>query len=440
MIRFINYFIIAIILIATSAQSQNTPLRLEIARGVVEPLTFGLPSFSIENPEAAEIARVLERVVAADLSGTGLFREIPKSAHIARRRSFADPVSYPDWRAIKARALVTAAVNKAPNDQVIIKFRIFDVFSGSQLGKGMQLAGDVNSVRRMAHKMADQVYSRITGEGPYFESRIAFISESGPKDNRLKRLAVMDYDGENIQYLTGNENTVLAPRFSSDGKQILYTSWETGFPQIYVLNVETMLSKRLPTPGGGMSFSPRFSPRGDRVLYSMEKGGNIDIYLMDIATARSARLTSSPSIETAPSFSPDGRQIVFESDRSGTQQLYVMPVAGGEPKRISFSDGRYAAPVWSPRGDLISFTKQNKGRFGIGVMAVDGSKERLLSASFLDEAPTWSPNGRVIMFSRQTQGPRGAPSLYSVDITGRNLKPLRLRSPASDPSWGPLQR
>jgi len=306
------------------------------------------------------------------------------------------------------------------------------------LGSGMQLSGSTKAVRRMAHKVADQVYARITGEGPYFDSKIVFVSESGPKDQRLKRLAIMDYDGENLQFLTGNENTVLAPRVSSDGKQVLYTSWETGFPQIYQLNVRSAARKRLPTPDNGMAFSPRFSPDAKRVVYSFEQGGNTDIYMMELSSARSARMTSSPSIDTAPSFSPDGRSIVFESDRSGTQQLYVMSVAGGTPKRISFGNGRYGTPVWSPRGDLIAFTKQSNGRFGIGVMRTDGSEERLLSASFLDEGPSWSPNGRVIMFTRETQGPKGAPSLYSVDISGRNLRALNLRSPASDPSWGPV--
>jgi TolB protein len=363
---------------------------------------------------------------------------VPPSRFIAQRSSFDEPVRYPDWRAINTQALVTAAVKTNSFGRLTVKFRIFDIYSGVQLGSGMQLSGSTKAVRRMAHKVADQVYTRITGEGPYFDSKIVFVSESGPKNQRLKRLAIMDYDGENLQFLTGNENTVLAPRVSKDGKQVLYTSWETGFPQIYQLNVSSAARKRLPTPDNGMAFSPRFSPDAKRVVYSFEQGGNTDIYLMELDSARSARMTSSPSIDTAPSFSPDGRSIVFESDRSGTQQLYVMPVTGGTPKRISFGNGRYGTPVWSPRGDLIAFTKQSNGRFGIGVMRTDGSEERLLSASFLDEGPSWSPNGRVIMFTRETQGPKGAPSLYSVDISGRNLRAMNLRSPASDPSWGPV--
>jgi TolB protein len=437
--RLIYFSVLALGLFVNNAWAENGSMRVKISQGVIEPLTFAVPMFEAENIEAAAIATEISRIVATDLISSGLFREIPANRFIAQRTTFAVGVRYPDWRAINAQALVTASVRTTNTGRLTVKFRIFDIFSGVQLGSGIQLGGSTQAVRRMAHKVADQVYERITGEGPYFDSKIVFVSESGPKDKRLKRLAIMDFDGKNVQFLTGNENIVMAPRISTDGKQVLYTSWESGFPQIYLLNVRTAGRKRLPTPDSGMAFSPRFSPDRKRIVYSFEQGGNSDIYLMDLATARSARMTSSPSIDTAPSFSPDGRHIVFESDRSGSQQIYTMPVAGDAPKRISFGNGRYATPVWSPRGDLIAFTKQGNGRFSIGVMRTDGSEERLLSASFLDEGPTWSPNGRVIMFARETQGPKGAPSLYSVDITGRNLSPLNLGSPASDPSWGPVQ-
>jgi len=206
-----------------------------------------------------------------------------------------------------------------------------------------------------------------------------------------------------------------------------------------VLDVASVSRVALNTSGGNMTFAPRFSPDGQSVVFSLEQGGNTDVYTVGLDGSGMRRLTDAPSIETAPSFSPDGSRIVFESDRSGTQQLYVMPASGGEATRISFGPGRYGTPVWSPRGDLIAFTKQNAGRFHIGVMRTDGSEERLLTASFLDEGPTWSPNGRVIMFTRESQGEAGAPALYSVDISGRNLRRVATPSAASDPAWGPLQ-
>ena len=421
------------------AAAQGGPLRIEITEGVIEPLPVAIPNLVPETPESAEMGAQLSRVIAADLTGTGLFREVPAEAYIRQITDFAAPVQYADWKAINAQALVTGAVTVV-GDQVTVKFRLHDVFSDTELGDGLQFAGTTDGWRRIAHKVADVVYSRITGETGYFDSRVVYVSETGPKDNRRKRLAIMDYDGANVQYLTGSEAIVLAPRFSADGNRVLYTSYETGFPRIYVLDVGSVQRRVLESQQGTMSFAPRFAPDGQTVVYSLSQGANTDIWAMNVGTGQSQRLTNAPSIETAPSFSPDGSQIVFESDRSGSQQLYVMPASGGEARRISFGEGRYGTPVWSPRGDLIAFTKQTQGRFHIGVMRVDGSEERLLTASFLDEGPTWSPNGRVIMFARETQGAAGRSTLYSVDITGRNLRPVRTPEGGSDPSWGPLQR
>lgn len=420
------------------AQS-NGPLRIEITDGVIEPMPFAVPDFVPSGGAAGEYASNLSRVIAADLTGTGLFREVPASAHISKVTDFAAPIRFADWKAVNAQALITGSVS-VTGGKATVQFRVWDVFSGQELGSGLQFAGPAEGWRRMAHKVADQVYARITGEGPYFDSRVVFVSETGPKNDRHKRLAIMDYDGANLQYLTDSAAIVLAPRFSPSGDRVLYTSYETGFPRIYVLDIGKVSRRVLESSEGIMSFAPRFAPDGKTVVFSLSQGGNTDIYTMNVATGARKRLTSAPSIETAPSYSPDGTQLVFESDRSGTQQLYVMPASGGEARRISFGKGRYGTPVWSPRGDRIAFTKQASGRFHIGVMRIDGSEERLLTASFLDEGPTWSPNGRVIMFSRETQGARGRTSLYSVDISGRNLRPVRTPDGASDPSWSPLQR
>lgn len=426
------------LMLAGPMMAQDGPLRITITDGVIEPISFAVPSFQAESPQAQQVAADLSRLVVQDLAGTGLFREIPATAFISQVSSFAQPVAFADWRAINAQALIVGAVT-VNGDQLVVKFRLYDVFSGQELGEGLQFAGTAAGWRRMSHKVADAVYSRITGEGGYFDSRVVFVSESGPKDNRLKRLGIMDYDGANLQFLTDSGSIVLAPRFSPNGDRVLYTSFESGFPRINVLNVANVGRQQMQTAPGEMAFSPRFSRDGAQVIYSLSNGGNTDIYRTDLRSGQHVRLTSAPSIETAPSLSPDGTQIVFESDRSGTQQLYVMSSNGGEARRISFGDGRYGTPVWSPRGDLVAFTKQNAGRFHIGVIRTDGSEERLLTSSFLDEGPSWSPNGRVIMFSRETQGAGGTSSLYSVDISGRNLKPMSLQGGASDPSWGPLQ-
>ncbi len=423
------------------AEAQGRP-SITLTEGVIEPMPIAVPAFVAENSGAAELAGNIARVVAADLTGTGLFREIPASAHIARVGSFEAPVAYADWKAINAQVLITGAVS-ASGGRVVVKFRVYDVFSGQELrddkgNGGLQFAGSTDSWRRMAHKVADTVYARITGEGGYFDSRVVFVSESGPKNDRRKRLAVMDYDGANVSYLTDSSALVIAPRFSPAGDRILFTSYQSGFPRIYLMETASLRTRALDEQPGTMTFAPRFAPDGRRVVFSLAQGGNTDIYLLDTQSGQRTRLTNSPSIETAPSFSPDGSQIVFESDRSGTQQLYVMSASGGEPRRISSGPGRYGTPVWSPRGDYIAFTKQHQGRFHIGVMRTDGSGEKLLTASFLDEGPTWAPNGRVIMFMRETAGEGGVPMLYSVDITGRNLRQVPTNGAASDPAWSPL--
>lgn len=420
-----------------SAAQDGSPPRIVIDSGVIEPMPIAVPDF-IDEGGAGALAPDLARVVVADLVGTGFFREIPRGAHVGGLAGFDAGIRYEDWRAVNAQVLVTGAASAA-GDRITVKFRAFDVFNGQQLdGAALQFTGTRAGWRRMAHKVADAVYAAITGEGRYFDSRVVFVAESGPKDARRKRLAVMDYDGANVEYLTDANSIVLAPRFSPSGDRILYTSYETGFPRITLMDVGTLSRRTLAEQPGTMTFAPRFSPDGNSAVFSLERGGNTDIYVMGIGSGGVTQLTNSPAIETAPSFSPDGARIVFESDRTGRPQIYVMARSGGEGQRISAGEGSYGTPVWSPRGDLIAFTKRNAGRFHIGVMRADGSEERLLTSSFLDEGPTWAPNGRVIMFTRETSGGGGQSSLWSVDITGRNLKQIRLDTAASDPAWSPL--
>ncbi len=423
--------------VAPAALAQSGPLKITITEGVIEPLKLAIPDFVPESGGADQLARDIAAVVTADLEGSGLFVRISPDAYISRLTSFDAPVSYPDWKAINAVGLITGAVSVS-GDKINVKFRLFDIFSGQQLGEGLQFGGTKATWRRMAHKVADAAYSRITGEGGYFDTRVVFVSESGPKNQRAKRLAVMDYDGANVQYLTDSSAIVLAPRFSPTGDRVLYTSYESGFPRIYLLDVASVSRRALEEQPGTMTFAPRFAPDGNTVVFSLERGGNTDIYTTSVGSGGAQQLTNAPSIETGPSYSPDGSKIVFESDRSGTQQLYIMSAGGGEPTRISFGDGRYGTPVWSPRGDLIAFTKQNAGQFHIGVMRTDGKEERLLTTSFLDEGPSWAPNGRVIMFTRESAGAGGAAQLYSVDISGRVLQVVPTETAASDPAWSPL--
>ncbi len=418
------------------SQSESKPLRIVITEGVIEPMPLALPIFTTDLAADKTLARQLTEVVVNDLIGTGLFRRIPSEAYLSTITHFNENVRFADWKAINAQALMVGSVSSTGNDRMTVNFRLYDVFAEAELGKGMRFEAGQNSYRRIAHKIADTIYQRITGELPYFDSRVAFISESGAKGRRQKQLAIMDYDGANVRLLTDQSTIVLAPRFSPDGNRIIYTSYETGVPNVYLIDINSGTRQSI-LQSANMAFAPRYSPDGSKVVLSLAEGGNTDIYQVEIGSRQIARLTSSAAIDTAPSFSPDGKWLVFESDRSGTQQIYVMSLQRGSPKprRISFGEGRYGTPVWSPTGDFIAFTKQYRGKFHIGVMRADGSEERILTSSFLDEGPTWSPNGRTLMFFRETPGAEGGPSIYSVDVYGRNLKRVPTPQFGSDPSW-----
>ncbi len=426
----------AVLLARPFAAAAQAPLRIEITEGVIEPMPIALPPFVADTPAAADLAARITQVVTDDLVGTGLFREIPRQAHIGRIAVFDAPVQFSDWRAINAQALVTGAVGLS-GDQVAVRFRLWDVFAQAPLGEGLRFDGAQATWRRLAHKVADAIYSRLTGEGGYFDSRVAYVAESGPKANRRRQIAVMDYDGANSVTLTDGSAMVLGPSLAKSARQILFTGYESRRPGVYLMTAGGG-GRRAIANTGEISLAGGFSPSETQALISVSQGGASNIHLVDLGSGSARQLTRTSGIDTSPSFAPDGGQIVFESDQGGTQQLYVMPAGGGEGRRISFGEGRYATPQWSPRGDLIAFTKIVGGRFHIGTMRPDGSGEKLLTASYLDEGPSWAPNGRVLMFYRETPGEAGGPQIYSVDITGRNLRRVPTAGFASAPSWSGL--
>lgn len=432
--------LIAVVLLSltpgTAAMAQDGPLHIEITEGVAEPLAIAIPPF-VDEGGAADLVGPIRDLVARDLTGTGLFRDLPQQAMLARPGGFDEPVAWSEWRATDTQALLTGAVSVV-DGQISVKFRLFDIYAGRPLGDGMRFDAAPDGQRRLAHKLADQVYTRLTGETAYFDSRIAFVAETGPRTRRVKRLALMDYDGGGQRYLTDGAELVLTPRFSPDGKRLAYVTFAGGTPRIALFDLDSMSVQQPPAEPGTMSFGPRFSPDGRWLVYSQERGGNTDIWQMDVATGLRRPLVEGPGIDTAPSISPDGKRLAFESDRSGSKQIYVMPMAGGEAERISFGKGKYGTPVWSPQGDLIAFTLQKGDSFHIGAMRPDGSGERALTSSPHDEGPSWAPNGRVVVFTRQEPGGKGVSRLHSVDITGRNMRPVEMKAAASDPSWGPL--
>ncbi len=432
--------LVALVAIA-AAMPAFAQLQIDINRANPQPMPIAISDFDAEIPAAQQRGADMARVIRADLERSGLFKPADPRAHLQRPDAMRVQPRFQDWRVINMQALVTGRVENMPDGRLRAEFRLWDVLSEQQL-TGFQYVTIGENWRRIAHKISDAVYKRLTGEDGYFDTRVVYISESGPPTRRVKRLAIMDQDGENHRVLTDGRFLVLTPRFSPTEQEITYLSYFNDRPRVYLFNIDTG-QQELVGDFPGMTFAPRFSPDGNRIVMSLALDGNSDVYMRDLRTRQQQRMTSDPAIDTSPSFSPDGRMVTFNSDRGGSKQIYVMDANGGGQRRISFGDGRYSTPVWSPRGDLIAFTKEGRGQFMIGVMNTDGSRERILSVSeHVQEAPTWAPNGRVLMFYREipsnARGQGGRTRLWSVDLTGHNEREVITPGDASDPAWSPL--
>ena len=423
-------------------------IEVDITRGNLNPLPIAVSPLSIDNESKKSFEKILDKkdigseiskVIENNLKTSGLFNPLDKDAFLQAPEIANLKPRFEDWNLIKAQALITGKV-KYVDDKLRVEFRLWDILAGKEM---MALAFTTvpNNWRRVGHIITDKVYERLTGEKGYFDTRIIYVAEEGPKIKRIKKLAIMDQDGANNKFLTLGNELVLTPRFNSTNQMVTYLSYFRNLPRVYLLDIETGIQEVV-GDFPGMTFAPRFSPDGKKIIMSFAKDGNSDIYTMDLENRIVEKITNHPSIDTSPSYSPDGKYICFNSDRSGYQQIYVMKSDGSNVKRISFGKGLYGTPVWSPRGDLIAFTKLHKGKFYIGVMRTDGSGERLLTENYYQEAPSWSPNGRVLIFYRETKtddkGKGFSAKLWSIDLTGYNERLVDTPTDASDPSWSSL--
>jgi TolB protein len=427
---------------AAQQPGQEQGLSVDVTDESAQDLTILIPAMptsqAVDTPagNTQALGRQIADVIAADLRNTGLFKPLGPDGIRAVPFGEARAPDFGYWRGASAQALVQGFVQAGAGGRLNVGCYLYDVALGTELTRAGFEVGP-SDWRRAAHKCADAIYTRLTGEGPYFDSRVIYVSETGPKNRRIKRLAIMDQDGANHRFLTNGQSIVLTPRFSPDERRIAYMSYQNDKPSLYVYDLAAG-TQRLLVTDVSMAFAPRFSPDGRWILFTMSTAGNADIYRIASTGGTPQRLTTGPGIDTGGSYSPDGSRIVFESDRSGTQQLYVMNADGSNQRRISFGGGRYATPAWSPRGDLIAFTRIGGG-FRIGVMSPDGSGEKLLTESWGDEGPSWSPNGRVLMFSRGSQGTSGKSDIWAVDLTGKTSRRIATQLDGSDPSWGPLR-
>jgi TolB protein len=445
------YFIFIFIFLLKPGVSYSL-VEIDITRGNLDPLPISVSPFFMDKNSIEKIKKNLNienlgleisKVIENNLSKTGLFDTLDKESFLQKPDIAHLKPRFEDWTLIKSQVLITGKVSSKiinNKDYIKIEFKLWDVL-GAKMVDGFSLTTVPTNWRRVGHKISDKVYERLTGESGYFDTRIIYVAEEGPKTQRVKKLAIMDQDGFNTKYLTLGNELVLTPRFNPTNQMVTYLSYFRNMPRVYLLNIETG-KQEVVGDFPGMTFAPRFSPDGKKIIMSLAKDGNSEIWVRDLETNIQEKLTDHPSIDTSPSYSPDGKFITFNSDRSGYQQIYVMKSDGTKVKRISFGKGIYGTPVWSPRGDLIAFTKLHKGKFFIGVMRTDGTGERLLTENFYQEAPSWSPNGRIIIFYRETKtddkGQGFSAKLWSIDLTGYNERLVKTETDASDPSWSSL--
>lgn len=436
-----NYYIKkvlhSLILIGTVFGLKAEELTIDVTQGTIAPMPIAINSFYGASPELANLGTQISSIVSADLKGCGLFKPLDPSSFVQTLDSLRQQgPRFGDWRLINTQTLVKGDITLMNDGRFRAEFRLYDVIAENQM-EGLAFMATAHDYRRVAHKIADAIYKRITGDEGYFDTKIAYVSQTGPSTKRIKRLAIMDQDGANHRFLSTGQSLVLTPRFSPKAQEIAYIDFNHIQPKVYMMNINS-LQRQLLGNFKGMTFAPHFSPDGNSVIMSFAAGGRTSLYNMNLGTRAVTRITEGAQIDTSPCYSPDGNQIVFNSDRGGSAQLYVMPARGGDAERISFGKGSYRTPVWSPRGDWIAFTKLSKGSFYIGVMKPDGSGERLLAQGYVIDDPCWSSNGRVIMFTRLER--TGKSRMYAVDLTGYNERVILTPTDAAGGCWSPLIR
>lgn len=435
-------------LIAGPATAQEALAPSQTQSAVTPPAGPGLPTIMIPpltTPKVAEtsagqthaLGQQVAQIIAADLRSTGSAMILgPENVRVYSYPEVTGPL-FSSWRTAGAKMLVTGFVQARPDGRLTVGCYLYDVAMAREIArKGFVVP--VEELRRGAHRCADAIYTGATGKPGTFDSRITYVAESGLPWERTKRVAIMDADGSNHQFVTGGATSALSPQISVTGDRVAYTAFVNRTPQVRIADVGTGAERPL-VPGDAISFGPAFSPDGRKIVFSIAANGNTDLFIVDSDGGVPQRLTVTPGADTAPSFSPDGRQIVFESDRSGRPQLYVMNADGSGQRRISFGGNRYSAPSWSPDGGWIAFAKADPRGSGIGILSPQGTDEKMLTTNPLDEGPSWGPSGHVLAFHRPDPA-NGRTALLTVSASGGEARPLITPQGGSDPSWSAVQQ
>jgi len=411
-----------------SSSPLQAALDIEIFGGGATQIPIAIVPFAAEE----KLAQGVTPVVAADLQRSGLFRLVDTTGLTPHEPT---QVSYPDWIGRGAGALVIGSTVALPDGQVAIRVTLLDVARQARLASYSETV-PAGQLRAAAHRIADMIYEKLTGDVGVFSTRIAYIVKQGKK----YALQVADADGFNAQPVIEYTEPIISPSWSPDGTQLAYVSFENKKPVVYVQTLATRARKAVANFRGSNS-APVWSPDGKKLAVVLSLMGGSQIFLVNSDGGGLQRLTQSPGIDTEPSFSPDGKHIIFTSDRGGTPQIYRMPVSGQTSRtaeRLTFEGSYNVSPHYSPDGKRFTFIHRSGGRFNVAIQDLATSQVQLLTDSQFDESPSYAPNGRMILYATEVGG-RGILSAVSSD--GRTRQQLSTQTgDVREPAWGPLPK
>ncbi len=417
--------ILAAFLVAFAALAAQAQLTIDITTSGGRQIPVAILPFAGEGAQPQPVSPV----VGADLARTGLFRLV-NAVGVSPLPTEPSEVNFVDWQARAAEALVIGKIEPQADGRVEVRFRLFDVQKQSQLASFSYVVAPVQ-LRATAHRIADVIYERLTGEKGVFSTKITYVVKRGTR----YELQVADADGANAQAVLASNEPIISPSWSPDGSRIAYVSFDQKKPIVVVQNLAQGTTKVVANYWGNNS-APAWSPDGSRLAVTLTRDGISQIYVIPAAGGEPRRMATTPAIDTEANFSPDGKWIAFTSDRGGSPQIYRMPAEGGPAQRLTFEGTYNVRPRFSPDGRSIAFVQRESGRFRIAVLEIDTGQVTVLTDGRLDDSPSYAPNGKMILYEAQENG-RG--QLAAVSSDGRVRQ--RLVSSAGDvrdPAWGPL--
>jgi TolB protein len=420
-------FVCAVVFVLSVAllPAARAALTIEIIGSGANQIPIAIVPFRAEEG----LAQRVSPVTAADLARSGLFRLVDAGGASPIPHE-PEQINYPLWRARGADVMVIGGVSKLPDGRYDVRFRLMDVVKQTQLAGFVYFAREDN-LRLVAHRIADMIYEKLTGDVGVFSTRITYVVKRGSRFE----LQVADADGYGAQTVLGSNEPIISPTWSPEGTRLAYVSFEQKKPVVYVQSLTTGARQAVANFWGSNS-APSWSPDGKRLAVVLTKDGGSQIYIINADGSGLTRLTHSLAIDTEPNFSPDGRHVIFTSDRGGSPQIYRVPVTGGQPERLTFEGGYNVTPRHSPDGKSFTFIQRSGGRFNVAVQDFTTRQVQVLSNGGLDESPSFAPNGRMILYA---SGARGRGVLAAVSSDGRVQQ--RLTADAGDvrePAWGPL--